>query len=76
MKKQEKEDIRKVIDYAIFLAAKKGFSIPKDSYGEIEWVRVGKSKRAKSVTFNIPHLVKVDLPNWDFVQKQPQRQLL
>ena len=76
MKKLSNEEIRKIGEYAIIVAAKKGIEIPSNSYGEIEWVKFGKGVRAKSVTFNIPHRVKIDIPHWDFVPKKAQKQLL
>lgn len=76
MKKLSEEEIRKIGEYAIFIAAKKGILIPDNTYGEVEWVKVGKGVRAKSVTFNIPHPVKIEIPNWDFVPKKAQKQLL
>ena len=58
-----KPDSKKAIDYAIFLAGKKGIVIPNNSFGNVEWVKAGREDRAKSVTFKIPHIVKIDIPN-------------
>ena len=71
-----KLETKKATDYAIFLATKKGIVIPEGTYGEIEWAKAGRVERAKSVTFRIPHAVKIDIPNWDWVPRKPQKSLL
>jgi len=65
----------KVIEYARILAAKQGVVIPENSYGKIEWVKVGKVQKAKSVSFLSP-LINIKIPNWDWVPQKRQKELL
>lgn len=74
MARLSKEGLR-VIEYARILAAKQGVVIPENSYGEIEWVKVGKEQKAKSVSFLSP-LINVQISNWDWVPQKPRKELL
>jgi hypothetical protein len=76
MSAKAKAHDKQAVSYAIFLAGKRGITIPENSFGEIEWAKIGRRECAKSVTFKIPHEVRIDIPNWDWVPKKPQKSLL
>jgi hypothetical protein len=54
-------------DYARWLAARDGVALPDDRWPVIDWAKVGKSRRARAVTFRDRNgAVTINIPNWDW----------
>jgi hypothetical protein len=68
--RDKSEDSRLAVEYAIWLAARDGITLPEESYGRAEFAYVDAAKQSRpcSVRFGT---VTIALPNFNWVPSDP-----